>query len=62
MKYLEMRTKIADALGVEREDVRCNDLVGSWAVKIAGGKEAYVLTPDLDDAIAAIRRIMGEMR
>lgn len=61
MIYLEMRTALADALSVEREDVRCNDMTGMWCVKTSRQREICTVAQNAESAAIAIRVKMEEL-
>lgn len=58
MNYVQMKRELADALGVEQEDCRANDMTGMWCVRVGQDRELCVIAPDVESAADVLREAM----
>lgn len=58
MNYVQMKRQLADALGIDQEDCRANDMTDMWCVRTGPDRELCVIAPDVESAADALRDAM----
>lgn len=58
LRYMDMKRELAKLLGIEQEDVRCNDFSKLWCIKAGKDRELCVIADNAEDAAEALKRRM----